>query len=308
MRPTYANGKPRADVIDPFLKFVCQRHKIEEPIAMFVWWSIKESMAYWFKNEQKPVDFDYFTIQPMPYRVNWKEILFGLHQKCVKQFHKPKNEWLSDPDILALAKDLAHPDLMAVIPPGFMLWSLEIQTHHPMDDELADGERTRYRSSKELWHYTKYYEGCVRRRMQDTLSAYAAWLEKIKIPMGAMLTCGNSSHSVPVPRYGHKSVPDKRGRSALYRNRESSDGKLKKFGQKLKSDRAREKLSSKAKKMSKMSNISVTANDMRGLSYPANMDRPANNGNGDGGVRVLSSIQGETNTSRLLAEGKGVES
>lgn len=292
---------------DPFIEFVCQRHRLERPIALYVWRAIKESMAFWFKNQQKPVDFEYFVIHPMPYRVNWKEIMLARHPDCVGHFLKPRKEWLEALNSSGFIQDLGNEALIALEWPGIVVWGLEVRLHNHMVKEFIDGELERYQASKRAEEYTQYYEGCVSRRLDDILETYHTWLLQIHAPVATVRKRDEDSHPVFVPKKDNGELHPRwnwpRGLDGKPVTWDRNPREINKRRRR----RIRINLPRKIKEMQALPNLSTPGEDLRGLPDKANMDGPANRGNGDGGVRMLDARQSKVEECGLLAPGEGIE-
>lgn len=300
--------EPEEETKDEFLEFCCRRHNIDLSVGRFVWRAIKESMLYWFKNEQKPINMEILTLHPMPFRANWKDITLAKYRSSAKFFRCPREEWMDRLTETGFIQDLGSVDLLAMKHPGIVVWSVEVEMHKLLTAELIDGESKRRRGFNEAWRYAKYYEGCVRRRLEDILTVYAAWLRQVDLPVGAIRKGGHGRFPVLVPRTKRFEVfpACQRPSDVTYQLTEKADSKVYlKAGQ-----RVRFHVQSKIAKVLKLPDISLSIENVRELSDEATPDvvQPRHYGNGDGGLRVLHTVQGETEAGGLLAEGKESES
>lgn len=72
--------------LDPFIESFCKHGVIHDPAtASLVWASLCNFMLHWLLNEQKPIDFGWGQLAALPYRANWKELLFAHEWEHVRR-------------------------------------------------------------------------------------------------------------------------------------------------------------------------------------------------------------------------------
>jgi hypothetical protein len=283
---------------DEFLGFICKRYSIDRPLARFFWRAIKDGMLYWFKNAQKPVDFEIFSIHPIPYRANWKEIMLSKHRDSPKLFRKKRPLWRGMLVETGFMEDLGSTDLMAMNMNRTFSWNLEIKMSKLLMDELADGEKIRSITKRPV-KYAKYYEGCIRRRLTDIIEIYSSWLKQVEQPVGSIRESMLSSDPILVPQSKrNKVLPSWHRPNEVTYQPAANVPKLKQGYRKPKN------MEKALKKMFQMPDLLPGAEDVRQLPPPPAVDGPGNDGNGASGVRVCDVDKDKTESSGLLAAGE----
>lgn len=286
-----------------FLKFVCSRYSIDLPLGRFVWRAIKEGMLHWFKNSQKPIDMEILVLHPIPFRANWKEIMLSKHSDTPTIFRKQKERQRSALVSCGFIEDLGSTDLLAVNKNKTFSWTIEVEMKKLLMDELEDGERTRIETKKPA-RYAKYYESSIRRRLNDIIEIYAAWLKQIEKPVGAIRESMHSGSPVLVPESKRHKVLPSWHRPGEVTFQPATNFPTLKPGQ----PRKQKHMEKALKDMFKVPNILPRIEDMRGLPPTQNVDGPGNNGDGAGGVRVHNVGEIQVISSKLLVEGEKLES
>lgn len=187
---------------EPFLKFVCKKSGMDMVLGRYFWAAMRKSLVDWLVNHQKPVNFGPFTVHPVPYRANWKEIMLAKHPASVKIMtgkltHKQvRNEMLS----MGFISDLGSTDLLSMSRHGFK-WGLEVRESQSLIDvfEAAESERL---AMKKPVRYAKYYEGAVRSGIEGILLLYQSWCHKIRQPVGEL--CESAVSGKPFLRPANK--------------------------------------------------------------------------------------------------------
>jgi hypothetical protein len=282
-------------VEEKFLNFMFKRSAIDPKLGRFFWGALKESMLHWLINIQKPIDFELFKLHPIPYRANWKEIMLAKYPACANIFRKPHNTWHDKLVESGFMQDLGSSDLVALDAHSkSMYWTLEIEPKSLWLKTMHESEVARM-ASKRPGNYLRYYESCIRNRLDDVLKTFAAWIVQIRKPVGRLCESPVSGAPILLPIRKRNSVlpawhrPD----SVSF---QPFDGVCIKQGQ-----GQRKSLEKKAKEMLAMSNILQRTDDVRGLPEPGDVGEPADESEGTGGLRLCDANQGQTEVIDVLA-------
>jgi len=282
---------------DAFLKYLCRSAGMDPVIGRYFWAAQKKSIIKWLVDEQRPIRFGPFTVHPMPYRPNWKEIMLAKHSGAARSFFKLKSDRHLRSALIkeGFIQDLGSVDLIGM-DKGRFTWSMDVEIEPELEKALYEAESARL-STKRQVKYAKYYEGCIRRRLDDIIAVFSQWLQGIKRPVGRIsesavsglpILCGQSKRHKVLPSW-HTS-----GNTGFMDN---IDAPKLKPGQRIPRPVAKQ-----IKKMFEVPDIRPEVEDMRerGESgVAADQDR----GNETTGVLLLHAGEGAVAGSDLLVEG-----
>lgn len=279
------------DKDEEFLAYCCKMHSIDMSVGRFVWRAIKEGAQHWLINMQKPIEFELFTIYPIPYRANWKEIQLSKHPGCYKTFGHKRDKWKSMLTGSGFVQDLGSSDLLSMNPDKTFNWTLEVVPTKLWVDSVRDAEKQRLHSKGQL-NYARYYESRLCKKLDDILTAFSTWVRQVRIPVAVLRESTNGSGSILVPARKQKRVSP-----SSYRPPETYfqigpnsiglvPGKIGKF----------KKVPATLKQMYDLSGIPPAIGDVR------EPDEPIDVGGGTSGLLLPDEGEGENKGQRLLAE------
>lgn len=286
------------DKENEFLNFCCDRSSIDRPLGRYIWKAIKDGMMHWLINNQKPINFELFTIHPMPFRANWKEIMLARHPACPRIFKKKKALWRDGLVKCDFLQDLGSSDLMAVRSNKSFAWSLEIQPHKLLLDQWEEAESDRMTTKRPV-KYAKYYESCLRRRLDDILDVFSTWIQQIQLSVGAVRESPVSCSPIIVPVSRRRRVLPKWHRPHEVTFQPAHDYPVLRQGH-----RYPRGMGKKIKDMLSLPDIQPGTEDVRDSGQQQLLDGPGHNGNGASGVLVLDAVEVETKISPVLAVGE----
>lgn len=281
-----------------FLNFCCDRASIDRPLGRFVWRAIRDGMMEWFINSQRPIGFELFTIHPVPFRANWKEILLAKQARCWKLFRGNRKLWKARAVASGFMEELGSTDLMAVRRDKTFSWTLEIQPHKLLLDEWARAEAVSMATKRPV-RYARYYESCIRRRLNDIFDVFAAWIQQIQLSVGTIRESGVSCSPTIVPTSKRDKVLPSWHKSGQVTFQPPLDRPLLKQGQ-----RARRRVEKKTQELLQVPGFQQGIADVRGLQNQSEMDRPGNGAVGADRVWLLPTGQGQAKEVTVLAVGE----
>jgi hypothetical protein len=280
---------------EKFLNFMFKRAAIDPRIGRYYWGAMKEAMLHWLINVQRPIDFEIFEIHPTPYRANWKDIMLAKHQACARIFQLPQEKWTDAMVESGFMEDLGSTDLMAMDSNfKFFNWTLEIEPKNKWLNAMEEAERSRI-ESKKPGNYLRYYEGCIRNRLDDTIKVFAAWIKAIRKPVGRISQSPVSG--VPILQSVRKN------RNVLPAWHRPDKVSFQPFdGVRVKSGQGNPRaLEAKAKEMLAVPGFQSHHENLRRLQEPRPLEESGNGGDGGDGVRVSHANEGEAEVIEVLA-------
>lgn len=296
----YGTVEKTSDLIvrdEPFLKYLCKSAGMDPVIGRYFWAALKKSVVKWLVQEQKPIHFGPFTVHPMPYRDNWKEILLAKHSGSNRHFFRLKDNKNLRKALLedGFTQDLGSVDLIAM-DHGRFNWTLDLEIQPVLAKAFAQAEIERLTTKRNV-KYAKYYEGCIRRRLEDIIKVYSVWLHRIKMPVGRLsespvsgnpilLSSTRRDKVLPSWHYSHAKRPTASGEAPTLRAEPSKPRHVE----------------SKTKKLFDMSNLQPDIPDLRQCAE-SNLG-----GGGDkdssGGMLLLHAPESSASGGGLLDQGK----
>lgn len=281
---------------DQFIKFCCDKACIDYPLGRYVWRAIKNGMQHWLINTQKPIPFELFTLFPIPYRQNWKEIMLSKHNTCYQVFRRNRKKWTRSLVDSGFIEDLGSVDLLSMNQNRTFNWTLEAVPSPLWVKSVREAEIKRL-ATKSPIKYACYYESCIKRRLDDILTTFGAWVSAIRNPVGSLRESLSGSGNILVPSAKTKTVAPSRYRP-LSTTFQASDGSVRLIpGQ----SRRPRHLSKTLRKMFELSNIPPQIGDVREHEEHGHV------GGGASGVLLQNENESNVEGQRLLVEGEGVK-
>ena len=282
---------------DPFMRYVCKSSGMDPVLGRYFWAAMKKCLVKWLVQEQRPVAFGPFTVHPMPYRANWKEIMLAKHGACHRSFFRLKAGKQLRKALIedGFVQDLGSVDLLAM-DKGKFVWSLDIEMQPVLDKAFREAEVSRL-STKRQARYARYYEGCIRRRLDDILEVFQKWLHQLKAPVGRLSESPVSGSPILLSQTKRSRVLPSWHSAKSVGFMGSADNPTLKAGQPQ--PRA---VSGKTKKLFELSGVLPGAEDVRECAGPA-VSADGERGDGGSGVLLLDAAQGEVTGSPVLDKG-----
>lgn len=283
-------------VEEKFINFMFKRSAIDPKLGRYFWAALKDSMQHWLIQVQRPIDFELFEVQPIPYRANWKEIMLAKHPGCAAIFRKPKETWKDQLIASGFMQDLGSSDLVAIDSHSKSIaWTLEIQPKPIWTKSMEDAEYQRM-VAKKPGNYLRYYESCIRKRLDDTLETFGAWIREIRRPVAKLCESAVTGSQVLLPIHKYSKVlpawhrPD----SVTF---EPCDGPRIRQGQS-----AEKSLSKASQDLLRVPNFQQRHEDLRRLSE-ARDDGVGERREDADGLRLLHAGEGDAPVIDVLATG-----
>lgn len=274
--------KPNA--ANSFLEFVAKRSAINFSTIRVVWSEIERLALDWLLDKQQPLYFNFMHIYPVPYRVNWKEIMLAKHPGSVALFRKAE---LEERDALLAScgfiQDLASTDMLAMHRRHCFQWTLECVPTDRWRKQSVEVELTRL-GIKGAARYASYYEGRLRYHLAHILTIYKAWLGQMAHPVGKLGESRISGKPVLMLSNRGTLLPGRGSRFATSLKVESGELALK--------DGKRDQMAKEATRLLEMSDLPADIEDMWGGDEPAGVGESADEGDGAGGLSLLAPGQG----------------
>lgn len=282
---------------DGFLKFCLNRACIDLPLGKYVWRAIKEGMQHWLINYQKPIEFEIFTLFPLPYRHNWKEIQLSKFPGSYKTIKKSRGRWMDELQRTGFIQELGSTDLISMNKDKTFNWTLEIMPTKLWRDSVRDAEKQRLATKKRI-KYANYYESCLHKRLNDIISAFGAWVREGTNPVAVLRESLSSSGFVLEPVSKKKSVSPNRYRPPTTPFQIGGTGLGLVQGQ----QRGGNNLPKALKQMHDLSSVSHTVRDLRECEGPIDV------GGGTSGLLLSDENEIQAEGQRLLAQREGAQS
>lgn len=279
-----------------FLKYVCTQASIDLPLGRYVWKAIKEGMRHWLINCQKPVEFDLFTLYPLPYRANWKEIQLAKHMCCYSVFSRKRTTWHKALTDMGFIQNLGSADLVSMNNNKTFNWTLELVPSKFWHDSVKEAEEKRL-AIKGPTKYASYYESSLAKRFDDILTTFSAWLRQVANPVARLRESPINGRAILEPISKKRGVSPNRFRPSVtpFQVGESGIGLVQ--GQ-LGGPR---RVSKALKKMLGMPPVPSSIRNLRKLKGPSDV------GGGTSGVLLPNENEGQAGGGRLLVEGERTE-
>jgi hypothetical protein len=281
---------------DEFLKYFCKQASIDLPLGRYVWKAAKEGLRHWLINCQKPVDFELFTLYPLPYRANWKEIQLAKHLCCYSAFNFKRSTWTKRLTEIGFIQNLGSADLVSMNNNKTFNWTLEIVPSQLWHDSVKEGEEKRL-ALKGPTKYANYYESSLAKRFDDILTTFAAWIRQIAYPVASLRESPHNGCNILEPISKKRGVSPNRFRPSV------TPFQIGKGGIGLVKGQLGEprRVSKKIKQMLNMSTVSPSARDVRQLKRLSNL------GGGTSGVLLPYENESKAGGGGLLVEGERTE-
>jgi hypothetical protein len=285
-----------AEEDDEFLRYCCKRSSIDMPLGRYVWRAIKEGMQHWLINCQKPIKFELFTIYPLPYRINWKEIQLAKHMSCYSAFNRKRSSWKKLLTETGFIQNLGSSDLVSMNKNKTFNWTLELVPTKLWTDNVKEAEQKRL-AGKGPTKYADYYESSLAKRFDDILTAFAAWINQVACPVAGLRESPINGKTILEPINKRREVSPNRFRPSVtpFQVNESGIGLVQ--GQLGKPRRVSKTL----KKMLNMSTVSPPVGDVR------ECQRPSISRRGTSGLLLSDANESKAEGERLLVEGERTE-
>jgi hypothetical protein len=285
-----------ADKEDPFIKYVCTKSSIDLPLGRYVWKAIKDGMMHWLINCQKPLEFDLFTVYPLPYRANWKEIQLSKHMCCYAQFSRKRSTWHKSLTEIGFIQNLGSADLVSMNNNKTFNWTLELVPSKLWNSSVREAEEKRL-SIKGPTKYASYYESSLAKRFDDILTTFHAWLRDIASPVARLRQSPISGSTILEPISKKRGVSPNRFRPSVTPFQVGQNG----IGLVQGQLGAPRRVSKTLKKMLGLPTVLPSAGNLRRLK------RPSDVGGGASGVLLQDANEVQAGGERLLVEGERIE-
>lgn len=286
-----------------FLRFVCERSAFDMRLARYFWRAMKDGMLEWLINRQQPIDLELFKIHPIPYRVNWKDILLARHPQAAQVFMREPDKRTARLIRCGFMEDLGGADLLAMGPkPGVFNWTLELEPQKLWLEAQKKAELDRL-SLKGPVNYAKYCESCIRKCMGSILGVFATWVRQADRPVGRLSESGRSRNPVLISALRRDRVAARLQRPDLVTYQPFNGTVSLNHGQMPPAV-----LEKKMAKMLKMPDFGQTEKDMRLSNSMSELEGPRGQQPGTGGVPMLPAGQDSVAPGGVLGDGEGAQS
>lgn len=273
---------------EDFLKFVAARSGLDLKLIKVFWSEWQKAAVEWFINKQQPLKLTFATLRPIPYRINWKEMLLIKHPKCAPFFLS----WTQERRDIALTEtgfidDLGSAEMAAVDKKRFFYWTLEFTANDYWLDAVREAELTRL-GTRGPRTYAKYYEARLKKHLPDILEAFTGWLRQMAIPVGTVGEGTFSGGAVLLPeRKNGVMLP--RTAQATHVHRMVSDGEIS-----LKPGK-QPALEKKTQKLLSVPRVQQQVQDVRNTGPAGLLGKPGDERESDGRVPVRHDGESENN-------------
>lgn len=290
------------DTENEFLNFCCDRASVDRPLGRFVWRAIKEGAMCWLIEHQRPIDMEVFTVHPVPFRANWKEILLAKHPRSPRIFAGKRENWRDRMVSWGFMEDIGSTDLLAMRRGNTFSWTLEVQQSKMLVDEWTRAEETNL-ATKRQTKYASYYESCVRKRLEDIITIFASWLRQVQQKVGSIRESPVTGDPILVPISKRKRVLPRwhKPQQVTFQPTNGQPSLVQGQGRGW-------HMESKTKDLFLLPPVLQGAEDVRGREIAQDLDRPGDGTAGTGGVLLLHAAKGEAAPEPVLAVGKELKS
>lgn len=202
--PTIPQQADVSDEITPdaekFLRFIGHSTAMFSMTQLRLFWrAVYQYGLEWLINEQKPIDWGFYRIEPLPFRHNWKEVMLAKHPKDTPFFVKDERECREAIRISGFEADLYSTELVALdARHHFVYWKLELIQQKPWTEAVKAAEMIR-RDTKGPAPYARYYIRQIKSRCSTAVDAYRAFIKEVSRPCGNVVEDGSSGAQRVVP-------------------------------------------------------------------------------------------------------------
>jgi hypothetical protein len=196
-----------AEVLEPdlderFLKLVVDRTGVCSGMAQMkvVWAAIVQTMGHWLLKHRKPLNMGLFTICAVPYRANWKSVLYGGYPHSHQCFAGPENEVEGKMDRMGLTQALLGSELLALHGRGehWFHWTVEVIPNRMWKVAVQKTQELRFRHAGAA-SYAQYIAETIRRLRHHITTAYGSYLTGSLLPSGRVSSVGSSDCQIIKP-------------------------------------------------------------------------------------------------------------
>lgn len=164
-----------------FLDYVHKQTGVSRKLLKLAWWSMAETAPQWLFAEHRPIDLGYAVLHPVPYRVDWKEILLKQDPAIAQDFKLPPGEREQALQRQGFMARLATGDLMAIDAITHRVhWTLECIPTKTLEQRCEQIEITQIRFG--VTRYIERYEKILANLLPTIVSIFGAWLPKMALP------------------------------------------------------------------------------------------------------------------------------
>lgn len=153
--------------------------------ARVIWQAFLQHAMHWLLNEQRPVDFLFFTLHALPVRKNWKEIACSEWITITKS-RKGKMPLGLKPyqnRVTWTSRCLLAPQMTAINPKTRRItWTLEAVANPAWDEFCLKYERHRGYGHSPLPAYAVGVRTRLSQKQQELSLIYADYLSRIRLP------------------------------------------------------------------------------------------------------------------------------
>ncbi len=190
----YAPGEDEKEYYDERLtpetiKFLKHVHNMTgEPsyeTLKVIWLMFQKWGVNWLGTDHRPLDLGFVKLTPIPYRLNWKEILAIAYKKVLFAFERSPQERdkvLSQTDFY---KTLATMDLLAVHPKqNVVLWSIDCTPSYELERKMTVREMHQ-RKMLGKPAYARRVLKIIDRSFTQIMDIFDVYVKRISFPTGA---------------------------------------------------------------------------------------------------------------------------
>lgn len=202
--PTIPQQADISDDLTPeaekFLRFIAHSTAMFSMTQLRLFWrAVYQYGLEYLINEQKPIDWGFCRIQPLPFRHNWKEVMLAKHPKDTPLFVGDEKECREAIRISGFEADLYSTELVALdARHHFVYWKLELIQQKPWTQAVKAAEMIR-RDAKGPAPYARYYIRQIKTRLPAIVDAYRAFIKEVSRPCGNVVEDGSSGAQRVVP-------------------------------------------------------------------------------------------------------------
>lgn len=198
-QPNEVASKVEQDSLDPeyldpsrateaFLQYVSvQTNVLPLPTLKLAWRALVQCSMTWLAEKKRPIDFGFVELMPVPYRVNWQQVLKAMHPKSPWVItHSKKQDVSRDAMLLemGLMQNLSNCVLLAVNPNTNCMW-WRIEAVHKSEwwkgvEQIEEAHKNKQGPGR----YAKHVSAEINRRRSRLVDIYCKWTKEAARPSG----------------------------------------------------------------------------------------------------------------------------
>lgn len=167
----------RADITEEFMNLVAERTAITDAATMkLIWNAVCQTMVHWLLKHRKPLNFGLFTLCAIPYRANWKSVLYAAFPRSHYCFAGNENEVYDRVNAMGIADAFMGTEVLEMNSKDHWAgWTLELIPNKLWEDAVRRTETFRWQETGPE-EYAKHIASTIKRLRPFLIAAYRSFV------------------------------------------------------------------------------------------------------------------------------------